>query len=101
MIAIADASTIADDWRGWAFVAAVLVIGFAVTVILALVAAPHNVPVMGDELSNLDRYDRPHKTGCAVPTCNTSPTVHVYASREWWTFCIEHGTPYLTEELTS
>lgn len=58
MTAIADQSTIADGLRGWLLIAAIAAIGAAVTVILALVAQPHNVPVMGDDLSTLDTWDR-------------------------------------------
>ena len=68
LAAISDASTIADGWRGWAFVAAVIVIGTAVGVILYVTAKPHNVPVMGDELSRLDRMDRPRcHLRCGLP----------------------------------
>lgn len=56
---IADQSSVADGVRGWLFVAAVIVIGAVLLRILTLVARPHGVPVMGDDLSTLDRLDRP------------------------------------------
>ena len=55
---IADQSSVADGVRGWVFVAAVIVIGGTVTAVLAARWNLGNVPVMGDELSTLDRLDR-------------------------------------------
>jgi len=98
LAAISDASTIADGWRGWAFVAAVILIGGMVAVILAITARPHNVPVMGDELSTLDRLDRPR---CTFDWCDEPVQVHIRAGYETWLFCLEHGTPYLTQEETA
>ena len=54
---IADQSTTADGVRGWVFVAAVIIIGGTVTAVLAARWNLGNVPVMGDDLSTLDRMD--------------------------------------------
>ena len=65
---IADQSSVADGVRGWLFVAAVLVIGGAVLTVIACRANLGNVPVMGDELSQLDRMDRPRcHLRCGLP----------------------------------
>jgi len=65
---IADQSTTADGVRGWLFVAAVIIIGGTVTAVLAARWNLNNVPVMGDELSNLDRLDRPRcHLRCGLP----------------------------------
>ena len=61
---IADQSTTADGVRGWLFVAAVIIIGGTVTAILAARWNLSNVPVMGDELSNLDRADGIDRPRC-------------------------------------
>ena len=68
LAAIADQSTTADGVRGWVFVAAVIIIGGAVITILAARWNLGNVPVMGDELSTLDRLDRPRcHLRCGLP----------------------------------
>jgi hypothetical protein len=36
-------------------------------------------------------------THCAVEFCDAPVAAHVHAADEWWTFCLEHGLPYLTE----
>lgn len=36
---------------------------------------------------------------CSVEFCDVHPTISLHVGHESWEFCVEHGLPYLTEEL--
>ena len=36
---------------------------------------------------------------CAVPSCDAPVTVHKRVGYETWLFCLEHGLPYLGNEV--
>jgi hypothetical protein len=79
-------------WVGIALIAA------AWLTLLALCAAAARTP---NAASAHDEPTTPTRANCAVALCDDEPTVHIYASDEFWSFCVEHGTPYLTEDLAS
>jgi hypothetical protein len=79
-------------WVGIALIAA------AWLTLLALCAAAARTP---NAASAHDEPTTPTRANCAVALCDDEPTVHIYASDEFWSFCVEHGTPYLIEEMRS
>jgi hypothetical protein len=79
-------------WVGIALIAA------AWLTLLALCAMAARTP---NAASAPDTSATPTRANCAVALCDDEPTVHIYASEEFWSFCVEHGTPYLIEEMRS
>jgi hypothetical protein len=82
-------------WVGIALIAAAAVIAVVWSVIEDL----HPFPTSA--ASAPATHATPTRAHCAVALCDDEPTVHIYASDEFWSFCVEHGTPYLTEDLAS
>jgi hypothetical protein len=75
--------------------------GFAVPAVLFLLALCAMAARTPDAASAHDEPTTPTRANCAVALCDDEPTVHIYASDEFWSFCVEHGTPYLIEEMRS
>lgn len=95
MTSLADQSAIVDfPWPAWVALALLT---------LGILAADqiHNAPLCDPEPSTLDQRDAVTKpvANCTVPFCEARVTVHLHVGQDWWTFCLEHGTPYLTENL--
>ena len=75
----------------------------AVAVAVAYLAAGplvHRAPTQTPDTSTLDALDgvKPVKA-CTVPLCDDPVSIHLHVGHEWWTFCMAHGMPYLTDGL--
>jgi hypothetical protein len=79
-------------WVGIALIAAVWL--FLLALCRAAARTPNAAPAPATHAT-------PTRATCAVALCDDEPTVHIYASDEFWSFCVEHGTPYLIEEMRS
>ena len=84
------------DWPTLLWVGIALIA--AAWLLLALCAMAARTP---DAASAPATHATPTRANCAVALCDDEPTVHIYASDEFWSFCQEHGMPYLTEDLAS
>jgi hypothetical protein len=82
-------------WVGIALIAAAVVIAVVWSVLEDLHPFPTSAASAHDEPTT------PTRANCAVALCDDEPTVHIYASDEFWSFCVDHGTPYLIEEMRS
>jgi hypothetical protein len=85
------------DWPVLAWVGIAL-IALVWLFLLALCAAAARTQ---DAASAHDEPTTPTRANCAVALCDDEPSIHIYASEEFWSFCVDHGLPYLTEELAS
>lgn len=57
----------------------------------------NHAPEQEPQESEWDARDRGQR--CTVEGCRVEASVHVHAGHDWYPFCAEHGTPYLTEGL--
>lgn len=82
------------DWPTLLWVGIALIA--AAWLLLALCAMAARNP---NAASAHDEPTTPTRANCAVALCDDEPTVHIYASEEFWSFCVDHGTPYLIEDF--
>jgi len=80
------------------FVLGVVVVAGA---LYALAGILHAATIDDAEPSTLDALDGLREC-CSVPFCDDPVTVHIHVGYgDTWLFCLEHGTPYLTQEETA
>lgn len=100
MTTLADQSTVSGiPWWVWAILA---------TVAIVVLMRPawrregkridHVLESFSETPPMWDGATKPVET-CTVPFCEAKVSVHLHVGQDWWLFCLEHGTPYLTENL--
>lgn len=58
-------------------------------------------PVRLDAADGIHTHRPAPAKRCSVPFCDDPVQVNLHVGHDWWTFCMAHGLPYLTDRLAS